>query len=130
MLTEQLINAVQKGGMSALQELGRREDIDGGDTVEMAQAKYDTAVENFEMTKMLHDVFSSGAGAKVLDFYRKRTLNRVQFNPEAVNPSETGFFRSGEANIVLHIIRGMEAAEKGPPDLPAILREPEGDEDV
>lgn len=129
MLSDQMINAVQRGGMSALQELGRREDIDGGDTVDMAQQKYNTAVENFEMAKMLHDVFSSGAGAKVLAFYRARTLDRVQFNPEAINPAESGFFRSGEANIVIHIIRGMEAAEKGPPELPAILREPEGESD-
>lgn len=128
MLSDQMIQAVQRGGFSELQDLGRREDIDGGETVEMAQQKYEAALENFEMAKTLHDVFSSGAGATVLAFYRKRTLDRVQFNPEDVNPSESGFFRSGEANIVLHIIHGMEAAEKGPPDLPAILREPEGEE--
>lgn len=129
MLSDQMIQAVQRGGFSNLQDPGQRSDIDGGDTVEMAQQKYDAALENFDMAKTLHDVFSSGAGAKILAFYRKRTLDRVQFNPESLNPAESGFFRSGEANIVLHIIRGMEAAEKGPPDLPAILREPEGEED-
>ncbi len=128
MLSDQMIQAVQLGGYSNLKDLGQRSDIDGGETVEMAQQKYDAALENFEMAKTLHDVFSSGAGAKVLEFYRVRTLARVQFNPESLNPSESGFFRGGEANIVLHIIRGMEAAEKGPPDLPAILREPEGEE--
>lgn len=124
MLSDGIRDMVQRGGFSALQDLGSRLDIDGGESAEMMRAKYDDAMENYAMAKMIHGVFSSGNGPEVLEFYRKRTLGRVQFDPEAINPAFSGFFRSGEANIVLHILRGMATAEKGPPEMPEMLREP------
>ena len=129
MLSDAIRQAIQHGGYSALDSLGGMSEVDGGDTREMLQAKYDSSMEKYAMAKKILDVFSHGAGPDVLEFYKRQTLLRVQFDPEIQHASESGFFRSGEANIVLHIIGAMDAARKGPPSLPQeLLTEKENDD--
>ena len=130
MLSDAILQAIQHGGYSALESLGGMSEVDGGDTREMLQAKYDSSMEKYAMAKKILDVFSHGAGPDVLEFYKRQTLHRVQFDPEFKNASDCGFFRGGEANLVLHIMGAMDEARKGPPNLPQELLIDKEDDNV
>ncbi|MCH7908354.1 MAG: insulinase family protein [Candidatus Hydrogenedentes bacterium] len=110
MLSDAILQAIQHGGYSAIDSLGGMSEVDGGDTREMLQAKYDSSMEKYAMAKKILDVFSHGAGPDVLEFYKRQTLHRVQFDPEFKNAADCGFFRGGEANLVLHIMGAMDEA--------------------
>lgn len=120
-LTSEAVSQLMQGGFSNLPNLDSRDWIDGKQDSESLRQRHDSAMETYEMAKKIYDVFSTGAGPEVLAFYKRQTLERVQFNPELKNPEESGFFQSGEANIVLHIVKAMTAAEKGPPEMPSEL---------
>lgn len=128
-LTEQAIQKLMQGGFSNLMDLNTGEFLGGERDPEILKEVYERDVETFELALKIHRVFSSGDGAEVLAYYRKMTLERVQFDPLSANPNETGFFRSGEANVILHMITAMKAAEKGPPKMPSELMTatPEGE---
>lgn len=81
------------GGWSNLPDLDTSlAHVSGGPDIENLRLRYETAVERFEMARKISEVFSTQLGAEVLEMYRSRTLGRIQFDPEASNPSENGFF--------------------------------------
>ena len=129
-MTDVQIQSIMQGGFSNLADPDARGFLEGGRDPDRIRDVYERDLDTFEMAKKFHRTFSTGDGAEVLAHLKSATLERVQFNPSAENPSEDGFFKSGEANIVIHIIRMMESAEKGPPPLPQeLMVTPEGDEE-
>lgn len=129
-LSEDAIAKLMEGGYSNLPDPDARDFIDGVQKPEQLRQRYEAAIETYAMAKKIHDVFATGSGPEVLAFYRKQCLDRVQFNPSSPNARDTGFFQSGEANIVLHILNAIKRAEEGPPEPPSeLLEADEGEEE-
>lgn len=106
---------------------GSRGFIDGEPDTEALQAQFDSKLESFGVAKDIYELFSTPLGQKVLQYFKNQSLMCVQFNPLEPNAAESGFFRSGEANWVLHILNAMKTAEAGPPQLPSELMGGEGE---
>jgi len=104
--------------------------IDGDPDLEMLQEVHEDQLRNYEANKDIAALFSSDLGRKVLQFFKNRSLNCIQFDPNSPNPEQNGFFRSGEANFVLVILNAIRKAEDGPPQPPPeLLQDGEGELD-
>ncbi len=119
------------GGYSALNDdQDNRGFIEGEPDLEMLREVHENQLRNYEANKDIAALFSSDLGRKVLQFFKNRVLNCVQFDPNSSNPEQNGFFRSGEANFVLVILNAIHKAEDGPPQLPPELQAGGGEQDA
>lgn len=107
---------------------GSRGFIDGEPNIAALREQFDSKLESYGMARNIFELFSSPLGQKVLQYFKNQSLMCVQFNPLEPNPAESGFFRAGEANWVLHILNAMKKAEAGPPEMPPELQAAEGEQ--
>lgn len=110
-----ILSSLLEGGWSGLQDAQKltQKDIQAN--------TYEQAVREYSEAKLFAEVFSEGRGPELLALLRERCVYKVQFNPELEGMSAilNGFFRSGEANLVLFVERMIARAKQGPPTPPS-----------
>lgn len=84
--------------------------FDNNDAIEQYNEEMTEEVE--ELQQKFASLFTTKEGQEVLEHLMEMTLRRSTFHPQSPNPEATGYFRSGENNIVAYIIQQIKQGQE------------------